>query len=502
MALFSKNLSKLIVGISWSITGKFLGRFLSVLGDVVVARILGPSVFGLYSIGWTLLRMCSLVVHLGLPNGVQRFIPLYINNDSIHAHRIIKQSIIISTLSGILFSLTLYILSPFIANEIYHKPDLVIIFRLFGLSLPFISILSTTVAITRATHMMNYSVLIEDIGQPFFGLVFLGIVYFTVGALVNWVIFSDLLSFVIASILGFWAAKKLFSGFLTISMQSLSALRELMVFSIPTALAGTFAVFVFWVDRLLVGYFLSESENGLYQAASQLSVLFVIVLSAFNSILAPMFSSFYAMKDIQQINEIFRVGTKWGLYLCLPVFLVFCFAPTELLSFIYGPAYSGAWMALVVLSVGQIINVGTGSIGSLLSMTGNHRLWLFLSILGMILNIIMCVFLIPSFGITGAAMGTTISLNVMYFSGLLWARNKMGVWPYDDRYLKGFVSFGCTMLVLFGFERIYSGNGFIFLSLLSLLSLITFFGVLIMLGLEDEDKHIINVLFSYRNKPN
>ncbi len=483
-------------------SGKFIGRFLSVLGDVFIARILGPGLFGLFSIGWTFLRMCSLVVHLGIPNGVQRFIPLSREKDSQNKlNGIIKQSILWSVISGVLFSLALYYFSPLLANEIYRKPELEVIFKLFGLSLPFISLLSTTVAITRAMQIMTYSVLIEDIGQPLFALIFLAFFYFTNGAWINGVIFSDLLSFAVAALLGLWVVRKLFSGFFETRTQSLSVMRELLTFSIPTALAGTFAVFIFWVDRMLVGYFLSEAENGLYQAASQISVIFVIVLTAFSAILAPMFSDFYAKKDIRHLNEIFQVGTKWGLYLSLPVFLVFCFAPLELLSVIYGQAYSGASLALVVLSVGQIINVGTGSIGALLSMTGNHRLWLILSILGMILNIVLCVFLIPSFGIAGAALGTTISLNVMYLAGLLWARKYIGVWPYDRRYFKGFVSLVCSVIVLLGFERFYPGDGFIFLFLMSLLSLLSFFGVLWMLGLDDEDRHIVSVLFSNHDKP-
>lgn len=487
-----------MVGVGWSITGKFLGRFLAVLGDVFAARILGPALFGLYSIGWTLLRMLSLVVHVGLPNGVQRFIPVYIHDDHNRLQEVVKLSIIISLFSGLVCGMLLYAFSPAIAQGIYHKPGLTIIFRLFAISLPFISLLSTVAAATRATKIMSYSVLIEDVGQPFFAILFLVIFYIAVGVDVNWVILSDLSSFLVTSMLAIWAVRRLFHGFWKIRIPSLSVARELLRFSVSTALAGTFAVFVFWVDRLMVGYFLSEVQNGLYQAASQISVIFVIVLSAFNSILAPMFAGFHASNDYQQLNNIFKVGTKWGLYLSLPVFLVFCFVPRELLSVIYGQAYSDAWPALVILSVGQIINVGTGSIGSLLSMTGHHRLWLALSIAGITMNICLCVLLIPRFGIVGAALGTAISLNLMYFAGLWWARRHLKIWPYDGRYIKGVVAFVGSILIFLGMVNVFPGSDFAILLLGLLISFVSFFGMLLWLGVDEEDRHLAELLIPKR----
>jgi O-antigen/teichoic acid export membrane protein len=245
------------------------------------------------------------------------------------------------------------------------------------------------------------------------------------------------------------------------------------------------------VDRLLVGYFLPASENGLYQAASQISVIFVIILYSFNAILAPMFADFYANKEFQNLNETFLIATKWGLYLSLPMFLVVCFSPYDLLSIAFGNEYSGAWLALVVLSVGQIINVGTGAVALLLPITGNHKPWMVLSIFGLIFNLVLCTILIPAFGIVGAAFGTSISLSIMYFIGLLWMRNKLKLWPYDKRYLKGGASFLFSVTILLIFKNVYIESNVLSLLLLILLSFLSFFGMLVLLGLDDEDRHVI-----------
>jgi O-antigen/teichoic acid export membrane protein len=47
---------QLAEGTGIGLVGRFAGRFLSLMGDIIVARILGPAVFGLYSIGLTIFR--------------------------------------------------------------------------------------------------------------------------------------------------------------------------------------------------------------------------------------------------------------------------------------------------------------------------------------------------------------------------------------------------------------------------------------------------------------
>ena len=64
------DVSTLAGGASISLGGKIIGRTLAFLGDIAAARILGPDSFGLYAIGWTVLRTLSLISPLGLDQGI------------------------------------------------------------------------------------------------------------------------------------------------------------------------------------------------------------------------------------------------------------------------------------------------------------------------------------------------------------------------------------------------------------------------------------------------
>src|SRR5437899_11716766 len=60
-------------GASVAIVGKLLGRGVHILGQLVVARLLGPSTFGLYGTGWTILTMGGVFSTAGLDQAAVRF---------------------------------------------------------------------------------------------------------------------------------------------------------------------------------------------------------------------------------------------------------------------------------------------------------------------------------------------------------------------------------------------------------------------------------------------
>jgi len=59
-------------GTGIALPGQVIGRVLTFGGHVLLARLLGPEVFGLYALGWTLLKVGTLAAAFGLPVGVVR----------------------------------------------------------------------------------------------------------------------------------------------------------------------------------------------------------------------------------------------------------------------------------------------------------------------------------------------------------------------------------------------------------------------------------------------
>lgn len=479
-------LNKLVSGTKQGLLGSIGGKFLGVIGSIIAARILGPSIFGLYAIGWTLLRFLTLIIPLGMDRALLRFAPKYYGEDSQSLKGLFRTTILLALGFSLLIGIAQYALSPWLAQDIYRKPELVSIFRLFAIAIPLIAILVVVSAATRVTQNIKLSVLIQDLGQPLLGLVLM-IVFSLLGMGLNGVIYSEVVSFFAAAIIGCLAVVHVFPEIRQVKSRNSISAKSLLEYSIPATLSGAFSVYILWIDRILVGLLLSSSENGIYLAISQISTIFMVISAGVNVIVVPMFSDLFHKKDMASLEEIYKISTKWGIYLGLPILIVLLTSPSDVITLIYGRLYSSGAGALTVLLIGQAINLFTGSINPLLIMTGNEKAFFRISAIVFLLSIVLNIILIPSLGLFGAALSTSISLSVLYVFALFWGKFKLGLWPYDRRFIKGFIATIATILAVVGIKYIRIHNTLIRIIIQSFAAMIVFILSLFLQKFEKED---------------
>ena len=80
----------------------------------------------------------------------------------------------------------------------------------------------------------------------------------------------------------------------------------------------------------------------------------------------------------------------------------------------------GAYVPLVILCVGQIVNASMGSVGSLLNMTGHERDTMQSILIGATVNVILNFILTPRWGMIGAATATATTLIV--WNLIMWRK--------------------------------------------------------------------------------
>ncbi len=487
------DIQKLAIGASTTLIGKVGGRGIHVISQILLARFLGPEAFGLYAIGWSVLRIVGGLTPLGLDKGVLHFGPRYQQDDLSQLNRLLSLSIWLALLSGLAMGGLLFFSADWLAIQVFKKPGLVTILRWIAFIIPLVGGLRVAEATTRLSHQMKFSIYAEQIGQPTVNFVLI-IFFLWTGLKVTGAMLALAISFGFGMILALYYIKYLYpQTFGFAPMQSFMA-KKILKYSLPASFAGIFSMFIVWVDRLMVGYFLSSEAVGIYQAISQTTILFATVLGSFGAIFGPMITELYHQKEIRRLNDVYRISTKWGLYVCIPIALVIVFAPREFLSVIFGAEYVSGWLPLVILTVGQIINVVTGAVGLLLILTNRHRQWFVISFSGLLLNIVLGWILIPQWGIVGAAFGTAFSISVIFIMGLIQVRFSLKLWPYNKQYLIVIFASGVSASFLFLLQNISFDNSLIQLLTTSLISLGVFTLILSLSGLANEDKLFIRLI--------
>ncbi len=492
---------------SIALGGKFGGKSIQLAGQVALARLLGSELFGLYAVGWSLFRFALLFSPLGLHNAVIRFGGGWSLDDP-RQRSTVRRALIGSSLSGLAAGAVLVLASPWLALEFFQMPGLLPVLRGFGIALPIATGLLVASAATRVSQQMKYTVWAEDLTKPLVFLVLFLALYaagLRLGAAIVAVVFSSLAALALAG----WFLGRLMAGDGEAATESVAEAApgwtELLRFSLPAALAGSFGAAVLWSDRLFLGYFRAAPEVGLYQAAAQVGVIFSLILAGINGIVSPLIVSHLAKvergrDDDAGLDRLFKAATRWGLMVGLPFAIVLWAAPATLLSLVFGSEYGGASEALRILAGGQIVNLGTGPVAMMLIMSGHERRWLAIGGAGLLLSCVLNWMLIPPLGVVGAALGTALSLAAMFGAAVVTVRRRLGIWPYDRRLLKPALAAAATLAATLWLERSDLLPGVPGLLGVIALSALGFLGLAAVLGLADEDREVLRVAASTLRK--
>ena len=196
---------------------------------------------------------------------------------------------------------------------------------------------------------------------------------------------------------------------------------------IPLTLLSAMQMILQYTDLVMLGFFRSSETVGLYRVAAQASLCVSFGLLAVNLIVAPQFARDHAKGDMARLQQVTTLSARLVLLLTLPVTLVFLMVAEPIVTFVFGAAYGGSGTALGILAIGQLCNAAFGSVVLLLNMTGHERDTVRGLSIGVVVNALLNLALIPLFGINGAAAATALTLLI--WNVLLWraVRRRLGI---------------------------------------------------------------------------
>jgi O-antigen/teichoic acid export membrane protein len=182
------------------------------------------------------------------------------------------------------------------------------------------------------------------------------------------------------------------------------------------------------LSLLMLGTLQGADAVGIYVVVQRASQVITLILGTVNTVLAPVFAKLYAQKKLQELQQLIAFSSRLVLCIAILIAFILIYFNHWFLS-LFGADFSQGKNALIILSLGQLVNASTGSVGVLLNMTGNERYTALSAGVGLCINIIFNVFLIPVMGISGAAIATASSLAIVNLLKVFWVRQKLGYYP-------------------------------------------------------------------------
>jgi O-antigen/teichoic acid export membrane protein len=478
--------------------GTIFTAITSYLFKIYLARVLGAEALGIYALGMTIVGLLGIFNALGLPYSAVRFVASYVATARFELLRgFLARSIFLLLIFNLVLGGALLLVGPWISVHAYHTPALTRYLGLFALIMIFGALTGFLGQVmTGYKDVARRTVITNFIGSPLTMMFTLGLVGVGLGL---WgYIFAQVASAFVVTILltvAVWkltprAARAFSGGFAPIE-------REVISFSAVVFAMDSLGFLISQADKILIGFYLDARDLGIYAMAAALVTFVPAILQAVNQIFSPTIADLYARDQLELLNRLFQTLTKWILGLTLPLGCLIIIFARELMR-IFGPEFEVGWPILVIGCLAQLVNCGVGSVGYLLLMSGQQRRLIRIQAVMACVMIGLSLFLIPAWGIVGAATAAAVTNAVSNIWYLREVRIKLGLSPYNRSYLRLLPPLLATLCVLVALRAIGKGvhAQWIALGAGLLLAYAVFLIVTFACGLDEDDRMVVQAAWS------
>jgi O-antigen/teichoic acid export membrane protein len=402
----------------------------------------------LVNLGLSILNISAAIGLLGLPSGVARFIALYrANRDEQRSESILLTALLISTLSGSIIGIILFLGADFISDKIFHSPELGPIVEIFAFTVLFRVLLGILAAGQRGFENMAYVALSQNI-IPLGGLFLMILIFWYLRFPVSTLPYAYLISAMGATLAAFLFSRRYVRPSDLLSSGTMKNARQLLAFSWPLMISGILFQLRYQADKLFLGSFLNPTQVGFYSAAIPIMWGLLLVNGAFTPPMLPLLTRLQGTGAQQEFETVFRAVNRWIFYVSFPLISLVALFPRPIVLLVFGSQYLAAVPVVRILALGALMFYLSGIGGSVLNAIGETRIVLLVEVAGAGTNLLLNYLLIPRLGIEGAAWATLASFLINSLLVIAFIKRKIGFWILDSKWLRYGGSFLLTFLLL------------------------------------------------------
>lgn len=387
---------------------QLIGAAVSVLLGIMLARYLGPDKYGVYSLTIAVISFLSIPVIAGTPLIIVREIAKC-NNGS--GHKIINGIIIWSVLWVVFISfiifLIIYIINVFDINVL--KIDQYLIYAVF--LIPLRGLLYNISAIFNGFSFSNLSQFPNVLFVPLFTLVFVYVLFsmnynVDIISIIEIQIYVSFMCILIFMVILFRKIK-----FRKVKPKFLH--KKWGISLLPFTLMVLISTLNTEISSIMLGLYSNLSSVAYFKVAAQGTIILTLILKSLDVIIGPEISYNFSKNNKKEIQMLLNKSVKINIIMSLPIALLFIFKGDWFISILFGKEYVSSAIVLSILSLGQIVNILTGSAGQVLNMTNKENETLKSLIYAIIVNVMLMVILIPIYHEIGAAISVAVSTSVL-----------------------------------------------------------------------------------------
>jgi O-antigen/teichoic acid export membrane protein len=379
----------------WLFLGEILGRVLK-LGVIVYAtRLLGAEGWGTFSYVLAFVSLFYAFTDIG----ISTFITRELSKESEDSYSYIFTAFILKS-ALLLFSLLISVIFIPQFAKIHIDVSLILMLALLNFS---DALREFILSINRSFERMEREAFIKIVLNVFtttLGLL-LVFLYKNVFALA----LAYTLGSVIATALSFIVVRPIFKK--VTWLYSFEKVKVILNFSWPYIATTFFTTAIFNIDSIMLGQIKSASDVGIYSAALRIFHFITLIPIYIGIALFPIMSKHEA--DNSYSTSIFESSMIMLFAIGIPIIIGGSMLSTSIMTTIFGQAFVTGGIVLSILLIAILADFPNTILSNVIVAKNIQRKFIVSTGIGLVLNVVLNIVLIPDFAVIGAAIATVLS---------------------------------------------------------------------------------------------
>jgi len=408
-----------------SLAVKTTSLFLALAVSVLLASLMGPKNFGVYIVVFSTVMLLSIPLTMGLPILMVRYIPQYeaesnfsaIKGLVFRAHQFVFVAYAFFVVGGILFY---FVFKSHFSDEFWSS------FVWAGALLLFVGLNAVRCALLEGFRYVVIGQMPDLILRNLMIIILVGGASFYHNITPSNAMFLHLIAAITAWAFGLILAKKKLGRELkdySPEFHTKIWLRQGLAFSFNSGINDIKTKISIYTLAVLQG----AEAVGVFEVAVKAATFVSFSLTAINKALAPHISRAYSLSEKAYLQNMIQKASRFMFLMALPVVLIFIIWGKDFISILYGKEYILAFVPLVIISLGQLVNSFSGPVGLFLIMANKQRFVLQVNIANVLLNVVLAFLLTKFFAINGAAIAFALLLVIQNIVFVFYVKKVFGI---------------------------------------------------------------------------
>jgi len=181
-----------------------------------------------------------------------------------------------------------------------------------------------------------------------------------------------------------------------------------------------------WWCGIALAWYAPANEVAIFNVAQRVSFAFVTIHAAIVSVYAPKLLQHYIDGEIKKMEKLLIYSNRIIFFVALPAIIPIMIAPDLVMS-IFGEEYKSGGYILIWLVIGQVINICTGTLALMLTLTGHESIMRNICVSASLLVAVLTPVVISSNGPLGASLLNMFGFCISSVMSYYVIRNKIGI---------------------------------------------------------------------------